>query len=312
MEKRYQSPPNWPAPPPGWVPPPGWQPDPAWGPAPAGHQFWVDVPSKEAHRNDRAQGVSWLALSALILAIISVLLCWVPIVNNVVFILGLLALGLGVAAVIGAFRHRRSTRGMSITAVCLSVLSLVGVLATQAFYGSLFDTTSPRSEAAVTAPAEDPSSEAGVAPEPAPGNAEVSSDAAALGTKQEVSDYDVTVTGVNLDATDIIAEENQFNDVADGRYVLVDVTVQYLGTDEADPWVDLDITFVGSDARQYDANSCDAVSPNSAMDVPTLENTGTASYQVCMDVPPTAVDGGKLFVERSLTMNDDRAYWALQ
>ena len=44
MEKRYQSPSNWPSPPPGWVPPAGWEPDPAWGPPPEDHQFWVDVP----------------------------------------------------------------------------------------------------------------------------------------------------------------------------------------------------------------------------------------------------------------------------
>ncbi|MBJ2119428.1 hypothetical protein I6N91_00370 [Arthrobacter sp. MSA 4-2] len=240
----------------------------------------------------------------MILAIISVLLCWVPIVNNLVFILGLLALGLGIAAVVSAFRSRPGSKGMAVTATCLSVLSLIGVLGTQAFYGSMFDTTSPRAEPSnvATGGGSDPKSSAA---EEAP------SDVAAIGEKREVSDYDVSVTGVNLNAAEPILAANSFNEPATGQYVLVDLTVQYLGTEEANPWLDLNVTFVGSDARQYDASSCDAVPPLPASDVPTLENTGTASYQVCMDVPPEAIPEGKLFVERSLSLNDARVYWAI-
>lgn len=104
-----------------------------------------------------------------------------------------------------------------------------------------------------------------------------------------------------------------FNDPPKGQYVLVDVAVTYAGADEGTPWVDLSTTFVGTDARQYDAGSCGASLTNGAMRVPTLEQGGSATYQVCMDVPVGAVDGGKIFVEKSFSFNSKaRTYWAVR
>ena len=37
----WNSPPGWPLPPPGWTPPAGWSPPPEWPPPPPGWQFWV-------------------------------------------------------------------------------------------------------------------------------------------------------------------------------------------------------------------------------------------------------------------------------
>ena len=110
----------------------------------------------------------------------------------------------------------------------------------------------------------------------------------------------------------LVAAENQFNSPPAGQYVLVELTVTYNGADEGDPWLDLSPEFIGTDARKYDSNSCSVVIPHEASDVPTLLAGGTASYQVCMDVPPTAIEGGRVEVSESFTFDGVSAVWAVQ
>jgi hypothetical protein len=125
------------------------------------------------------------------------------------------------------------------------------------------------------------------------------------------NEYDVTVDAINLDATDDILAMNEFNEAPEGQYVLVDLSVEYVGAEEGDPWLDLSVNLVGGDARQYDSTTCMAMLEQGQMDVPTLENGGTASYQLCMDVPAEAVKDANLFVEPLMSFDDDaRVYWA--
>ncbi len=251
----------------------------------------------------RPGGGSGLAITALVLAVISLLLCWVPIVNNVVFFLGLVALAFAVPALVLARKGRRSGGGMALASVIVAVLSLVGVLATQAFYVSVIDDVANAVEDSadgVVTPTENEQEEI------------VEAQEKPLGTSAAVGDeYTVQVDAVDLNVAKVIAAANEFNEPADGQYVLVDLTVQYTGSEEGDPWLDLNAVLVGSDARQYSTSTCSAVVPHSSMDVPTLENGGKSSYQVCFDVPPAALTGAKLFVEESLSLSESRVYWSM-
>lgn len=317
--KQFRSPANWPTPPEGWQPPPGWQPDPKWGPAPADHQFWIDVPDSASSVDQRGKAITILAL---VLGGTALLLCWVPVVNNLVFFLGVLAVILGAISLAVTIRGRSTFRGMAIASLAVSILSIVGVLASQAYYQSILSSASGalRGEGSQggTAPLVTP-----VAPsESADEQARPSASAAAGSSSQPLSvgslsavghEYQVAVSSVRLDADEEVLAANQFNSPAAGQYVLVELSVTYTGTNEGNPWIDLSPTFVGTDARQYDAHKCGAVLNQSAMQVPTLEKGGNASYQVCMDVPPTAVAGGKIFVERTISFNDNtRVYWTTQ
>lgn len=245
---------------------------------------------------------SGLAISALVVAIIALLLCWVPIVNNFAAVLAVVGLALGIPALVSARRGKRTGSGLAVASVILSALALVGVLATQAFYVSVIDDISssdPISDAEATANAEVNESEAAAA-------------VLALGQPGRLTEYSVTVDSVTTNGNDIVARENQFNSPPAGQYVLVNLTVTYNGADEGDPWLDLSTNFVGTDARKYDTSSCDAVTPNEVSDVPTLLAGGTASYQVCMDVPPTAIEGGRVEVSESLSFDDVSATWTIQ
>ena len=310
--QRYNPPSNWPAPPSGWQPPPDWQPDPNWGPAPPNHQFWVDQPLEEPHPEQRGKAVT---ITALILAGVALLLCWVPIVNNAVFFLGFIAVVLAVIALVITVRGRSTMRGMAIASLIVGVFSLVGVLSTQALYSSMLDGVSD----AVTGSDESVSKavETSAANTQAPTASTIAGSAnqpLAVGTTSAVGkEYQVTVTSVKLDANAEVLGANRFNDAPTGQYVLVGLTVTYVGTQEGTPWIDLSETFVGTDARQYDASDCDASVDQGVMDVPTLENGGSASYQLCMDVPTAAIEGGKIFVEESMSFNaKTRVYWAIR
>jgi hypothetical protein len=72
-------------------------------------------------------------------------------------------------------------------------------------------------------------------------------------------------------ADDTIASANQFNEPPQGRYVPATIRAKYVGGGEGDPWIDMTVKYVGTDHRQYDESSCDAVVPHESYDQPTLQ-----------------------------------------
>lgn len=241
-----------------------------------------------------------LAITALCLAIVSLLLCWVPIVNNLVFFLGLLALGFAIPALIISVKKRSKAKGMSVAALVIAVVSLVGVLASQTMYVSMLDgigkSIEDSADGVIEAPKDAKKADVG---------------AQALGATAKVgTDYQVAVRAVNLNAGDAIAAASPYNQAAKGQYVLIDVAVKYVGAKEGNPWIDLGVKLIGSDARQYSSTTCTATVEKPGTSVPTLENSGTGDFQVCMDVPAEALADAKVFVEPTFSFKDDqRVYW---
>lgn len=242
-----------------------------------------------------------LAVTALVLGIVAFALCWVPVLNNLFLFVGIAGLGFAVAALVVASK-RRAPKGMPIAGLILSVLSIIGVFATQALYSAAIDSVVESIEDGsdgVVAATEEEQEEAGT-------------QSLAIGNSAEIGEYTVTVTGVNLNANEQVLAENQFNEPPAGQYVLVDMAVVYNGAEEGDPWIDLSTEFAGSDARQYSTTTCSAVLPNPAHEVPSLTNGGAGDYSVCFDVPAEAVNDAKVLVKTSFSFKDDRVYWAAQ
>ncbi|MCZ2804884.1 DUF4190 domain-containing protein [Modestobacter sp. VKM Ac-2983] len=293
-----------------------YQPAPTQGP-PAGQPPYdmppVGYAPQGGQQPDPRKG-SGLAIAALVLGIIALLLCWVPIINNFAAVLAVVGLALGIPALISARRGKRTGSGLAVAGVVLSVVALVGVFATQAFYGEVIDDVTEE----INNSAVDPTVETDSSAVDSEASADAATDVAAapsvlpVGQSGELSEYTVTVDSVTPNGNDVVANENQFNEAPTGQYVLVGLTVTYNGADEGDPWLDLTTEFVGTDARKYDTSSCFAVIPNEATEVPTLLSAGTASYQVCMDVPPTAIEGGQVEVSESFSFEDDSLVWAIQ
>lgn len=250
-------------------------------------------------------------------------LCWIPILNILGLLLGLAAAVLGVIALVTTSGFESSMKGMAIAALAMGGASVIlaGVTALVYSQSSTGSTgASVSNETASPKPSPRPSVSSTPSPSTTPNPKQTTvvpgsaSQPLPVGTTALVGkEYQVAITGVKLDATDEVIANNMFNDAPEGRYVLVDIAVTFAGSGEGNPWIDLSPTFVGTDARQYDASSCGASLANGSMKVPTLEPGGSANYQVCMDVPEGAINGGKIFVQESLSFNSKaRTYWALQ
>lgn len=131
-----------------------------------------------------------------------------------------------------------------------------------------------------------PSAEASKAPKTTP-----------VGTTVQVGDWQVQVTGVNLNGNDAVHKANEFNDKPKGQYVLVDYTATYTGDSrDADINSDLTWTFTGSDQQVND--EAEAVTPAETDNWPTAARKGGAvKGEAIFDIAPALQQGGLVSVE---------------
>lgn len=85
------------------------------------------------------RSTSGMAIAGLVLGVIAAVSSWVPIVNNLSFVIGLIGLVLAVVGVVGVMRGKRSGKGLAIAAVVVNVVALAVVLATQSAYSNALD-----------------------------------------------------------------------------------------------------------------------------------------------------------------------------
>lgn len=258
------------------------------------------TPAPEAPAPKTSAGKG-LGIAALVVAIVALVLCWVPIINNFAAFLGFVALVLGIISLVIAAK-RNGSKGLGIASTIIAVVAIVLVFVTQAAYVAAIDEISTAVEDSkdgeVSAPAE--------VVEKAADSAQV----LVLGKAATVGPYEVTVKSVDLNATETIQAANSYNEKASGQYVVADLDVTYEGDEEGDAWIDLMPELVGSDASIYDTSTCMATLEKPATDAPTLTNGGSASYQVCFDVPKKALDEPTMRVKETISFDDDSALWA--
>ena len=98
------------------------------------------VPSQGQFGTAVVKPLSALAVTALVLGIISLLLSWGPILNNLIFILALIATVVAIVAVVQT-RPNKAHRGsgMAITSLVISILAIVVVFGSQAMYSKAID-----------------------------------------------------------------------------------------------------------------------------------------------------------------------------
>ncbi|MFI2753743.1 DUF4190 domain-containing protein [Cellulomonas sp. P22] len=289
--------------PPGYLPPPAGsdqhppQPYPQGQPTP---QHFPPAAPQSAPTNG-------LAVAALVVAIISLLLCFVPVINFASIVGGVVALVLGILGRRKAKSGAAGGKGLALAGVIIAPIAIVVAIIVNVVAGMAVDAINDSVQDAV-ADAENQESDLGSGLDEDEA-AQAEQAALALGESATVGEYTVTVTAVNTSANEVLAAVNMYNEAPANQYVLVDLSVVYNGTDEGDPWVDLTASFVGTDARQYDASSCGAITPIPEMDVPTLNPTGTAAYNVCMDVPAEAITGGTVSLEETMSFTGEKVFW---
>ena len=120
---------------------------------------------------------------------------------------------------------------------------------------------------------------------------------ASLGDTVEVGDWSVTVTKVVKNASDLIHQTNEFNDLPKGQYVLVTYEATYNGAERTAD-VQMDTTWTFTDNASKIHNVADAVAPSDDQEWPYEARTGgTVKQQVTFDLQPGAIEGGILSVE---------------
>lgn len=234
---------------------------------------------------------SGLTLASLIVGIVAMVCAVIPGLSFIAFLPALAALGLGIAGLVS----KAPGRGNALTGVILGPVALLVaiIVSIGAIAGGVVQTVDEADPAPVTEEQGEPEPEP-VEEAPEEGTRENPSPA---GSTIVISDnsgpiWEVTIGVANLNAGDIIAAENMFNDAADAgsQYILVPVTYTYVGTTSGTPWIDIDIEFVSAAGTTHTEEF--VVAPNPTSDINEMYNGATATGNLVVMAPSTDIELG--------------------
>jgi hypothetical protein len=135
-----------------------------------------------------------------------------------------------------------------------------------------------------------------------------------FGEAVTIGDYELKVVDTTPDATQIILDENQFNEMPQpgNIFFMIRVEATYHGTSTGDAWDDLAFSVVGDQNLGYSTSNAECgVVPDPGYDAPELFTDGTAEFDVCWSVPAEEVGSLVLYVEPDRSSGDDRAWLSL-
>lgn len=99
----------------------------------------TETQDKTQQTDNPQKGKSAASIVALVLGIIALVTSFLPIINNLSFVLALVGAVFAVIGLVGVLRGKRGGRGFSIAAVVVNVLAIAIVLGTQSAYSSAID-----------------------------------------------------------------------------------------------------------------------------------------------------------------------------
>lgn len=79
---------------------------------------------------------SAMAIAGLVLGILALLSSWIPIINNLSFLIALLGLIFSIVGLVATSRGMRSGKGMAIAALVINIIACVVVLGTQSLFAA--------------------------------------------------------------------------------------------------------------------------------------------------------------------------------
>lgn len=84
-------------------------------------------------------GTSGMAIAGLVLGILAAVTSWMPIINNLSFVIAAVGAVLSVVGVVATVRGRKSGKGLAIAALVVNVVAIVVVLGTQSAMSAAID-----------------------------------------------------------------------------------------------------------------------------------------------------------------------------
>lgn len=257
---------------------------------------------------------STLGLIALITAIVGFIFACVP----GALIVGWILLPIAFILALVSLFQKNKFKGKAIAALILSVLGtivaiivffvVVVVSVDDALSGGDVTVTEPVDKADASAEADKDAAEK----EEPQAAANSRSNPFPIGTTVATDDWEFTLNGVNLDATQLVLDENQFNDSpADGNtYILANVTLKYVGTDDegSTPWATMEfVTVDGNSIASYDSFF---VAPEELDTLQTMYEGATITGNLGLEVPAETASEGTLAV--NVDMFGDTQFFAVK
>lgn len=211
---------------------------------------------------------------------------------------------------------RGKKRGTGIAALIISVVgTVVGVIVFITVVGSAFDDAF-NEETTATVPEGDHDDDSAAVEEDADEDveAELAAEEGAtedadgeegtranpypLGTEISTDDWTVTVNSVDLNADEAIAAENPYNEAPEEghQYILVNVTVQYTGTDPEGGMPMESVAFVSAAGNTFNSYDKTAVEPDALDTLTTLYEGASETGNIAIHVPSEDIEAGTLSV----------------
>ena len=147
-----------------------------------------------------AKKTSGLAIAGLVLGILAALGSFLPIINNLSFILAVVGLVLAIIALVGALKGKHDSKGLAIAGVALCAVSCVVVLVTQKAYGDALKKASTGSEPVAVSSTNSPAAQSSSAGQAA-SSAEATNSAEAPKQEQK-QDYSNLAVGSSVQLDD--------------------------------------------------------------------------------------------------------------
>jgi len=259
-------------------------PQPAPMPDPAGSPVPVEIVKKG----------NGLGLASLIVGVIALIGSFIPFLNYATGVVAFVSLVLGVVALLLKGRAKAvAIAGTAVSVVALLLSIILAIVYTAGFIGAVADAgvkVGP-SEVAVGPEAE---------PTPVAGEEQgTRTNPYPLGTSLSFTEagapfYDVTVGASTLNANDLVAAENQFNEPAPAgtQFAMLPLTVTYTGSETGTPWIDLGVDFVAADGTTHSSSDVFAVGPAPLTALNELYTGGSGTGNVLVNIPSANAEQG--------------------
>jgi hypothetical protein len=133
-----------------------------------------------------------------------------------------------------------------------------------------------------------------------------------LGQAARMGDWQVKVVDAKLNATQLILDENMFNDPpADGsQYVLVSLEATYVGAESSTFWLDLTYNFVGGGGDRFEAGV--TVAPEPITDEDEAFPGDTIAGNLVFEVASDQVPGGTLRLKEAFSYDKTCVFFAVE
>ncbi len=91
---------------------------------------------------DKTERTSGMAIAGLIVSILALIGSWMPILNNISFVLAVISLVFGILGLVSIRKGKRVGQGLAVATIIISIITFGVVLASQSFYGKVADDVS--------------------------------------------------------------------------------------------------------------------------------------------------------------------------